>query len=93
MPMTVTAHGYRFEVLTAGHLPTAPGQIEPAIHALRGALHDMGAPRVSLLHASDKSASAQGRDARRPAELSALEAHARQALRGADTPLVLVSAA
>jgi hypothetical protein len=93
MPLTVTAHGYRFEVLTTGYLPTAPGQIEPAIHALRSALNDMGAPGVSVLHAQDKSASALGRDARRPPELSALEAHARRALTGVDRPQVLVSAA
>jgi hypothetical protein len=93
MPMTVTAHGYRFEVHTAGHLPTAKGQIEPAIRALHRALHDMGAPQVSVLHANDKTASALGRGARRPPELSVLETEARAALTGANRPQVLVSAA
>ncbi len=93
MPMTVTAHGYRFEVLTAGHLPTAPGRIEPAIHALKRALNEMSAPDVSILHASDKSAGALGRDSKRSTDISALEARARGALSGDDRPQVLVSAA
>lgn len=92
MPIAVTAHGFRFEVHTAGHLPTAPRQVEPAVRVLQATLLAMGAPRVSALHARDASTRFSSDSEPRPPELLALEAEAARAIQGPTNPRVLLSA-